>query len=340
MSAISITSGEEQILSLARELFTEAREAALQRLAFPQKSPPRISPAAMGLLQETLARCGTLFLARNGAWRREGGQRLWERAQPVPLVFTSASFQFLRWLLGVGDRAAQQAPLLPTAALAASGDEVLLVAALSLLSGTPQGRAVAFQPMVRQSALACAGFAADLGAERALDQVPAFDLTPGRWHAFALEGLAELFARTWAESELEKRRETVPARLLGASLAQARVLDALLAAARAPATRGALTFLLEAGKKVLAAQLSPQAYGSALQSRATLRERTEARQASGALLRGLLALSQLDQSHRQVRFTDEGYETAQALVARWQAEGPSPAQWATIEPTLSALGAA
>lgn len=339
MSAVSITPGEEQLLSLARELFTESREAALQRLAFPQRSPPRLSPPAMALFQETLARCGTLFLARNGAWRREGGQRLWERAQPVPLVFTAASFHFLRWLLGVGDRAGQ-APLLPTAALAATGDEVLLVAALSLLAGTPQGRAVAFQPMVRQSALACAGFAADLGAERALDQVPAFDLTPGRWHAFALEGLSELFARAWAESELEKRRESVPARLLGASLAQGRVLDALLAAARAPQTRGALTFLLEAGKKVLAAQLSPQAYGSGLSARATLRERTEARQASGALLRGLLALLALDQSHRQVRFTDDGYETAQALVARWQAEGPSPAQWASIEPTLSALGAA
>lgn len=339
MSAVSVTPGEEQLICLARELLTGSREAALQRLAFPQKSPPRLSPAAMALFQETLARCGTLFVARNGAWRREAGRRLWERAQPLPLVFTSASFQFLRWLLGVGDRAGQ-APLLPTAALAATGDEVLLVAALSLLPGTPQGRAVAFQPMVRQSALCCAGFAADLGAERALEQVPAFDLAPGGWHAFALEGLAELFARAWAESELEKRRETVPARLLGASLAQGRVLEALFAAAQAPATRGALTFLLEAGKKVLAAQLSPQAYGSALWSRATLRERSQARQASGALLRGLLQLHAFDQSHRQVRFTDDGYELAQALALRWEAAGPSPAQWATVEPALSVLEAA
>jgi hypothetical protein len=128
--------------------------------------------------------------------------------------------------------------------------------------------------------------------------------------------------------------------LAGASLGQARVLDAMLAAARDLRSRASLTFLLEAGKKVLSAQMGAQGYGSSLSNRTSMRERSEARLASGSLLRGLLKIGALDSEHRQTRFTDDGYDAAQALVARWEAAGPSRAQWASIEPTLSALGAA
>jgi FtsH ternary system domain X6 len=340
MTPLSVREEEEPILALARELFAQAPEPVLRaRLERPCKSPPRLSPGGMKVFEETLAKGAAQFVARNGAWRKEGGARLWERAAPPPLVFTAASLQFLRWLVSTGERP-ELAPLLPTRQPAATGDELLLVAALAATEGTAWQGAVAWQPMVRESALCAAGFAATLGAVRSFDAVPAFDLSPGGWHAFAFEGLAELFAHHWAESELGKRHESVPARLQGASMGQARVLDALLAAAVQPGARGALTFLLEAGKRVLAAQLSPQAYGSNLSNRSSLRERSEARQASGSMLRGLQRLFEMDSAHRHTRFTDDGYEVAQALVARWQAAGPTPAQWASIEPTLSALGAA
>jgi hypothetical protein len=337
---LTVSEDEEPIIALARELFAQAPESVLRtRLETSRKTPARLTAGGMKVFEETLATGAAVFVARNGAWRKEGGARLWDRAAPPALVFTEASLQLLRWMLGTGDRA-ELAPLLPFRKGLGTGDELLLVAAMAATTATPWQGALAWQTMVRESALCAAGFAAELGAVKTLDAAPAFDLRPGGWHAFALEGLAELFAHQWAESELEKRRESLPARLQGASMGQAKVLDALFAAAPAPVERGPLTFLLEAGKKVLAAQLSPQIYGSGLSNRSTLRERSEARQASGALLRGLVALGQMDASHRQTRFTDEGYEAAQALVARWQSAGPTPAQWATIEPTLSALGAA
>jgi FtsH ternary system domain X6 len=340
MSVFQVTEDEEPIIGLARELFAQAPEATLRaRLETAHKTPARMTPEGMKVLEDTLAKGAALFVARHGAWRKERGARLWERQSPPELVFTGASFQFLRWMLGLGDRT-ELGTLLPQRERARSGDELLLVAALAATGGTPWQGAVAWQAMVRDSALCCVGFAAELGAVKALERVPELDLSRGSWHAFALEGLCELFTWQWAEAEAEKQRETLPARLHGASLAQAKVLEALFAAAKEPQARGSLTFLLEAGKRVLEAGLPPQGYGGALNPRSTLRERTEARQASAALLRGLQQLQALDATHRQTRFTDDGYELAQALVVRWEAAGPSPVQWATLEPTLSALGAA
>lgn len=340
MSVLQVTEEEEPIIALARELFALAPESTLRaRLETARKTPARLTPDGMKALEDTLAKGAALFVARHGGWRKEGGARLWERTAPPQLVFTGASLQFLRWMLGLGDRS-EFGSLLPVRERNGNGDELLLVAAMAATAGTPWQGAVAWQLMVRESPLCCLGFAAELGAVKLLESVPTIDLTPGGWHAFALEGLGDLFAHQWAENEAEKQRETLPARLHGASLAQAKVLDALFAAAKEPQSRGALTFLVEAGKRVLAAQLSAASYGAALNPRSTLRERSEARQASGALLRGLQRLAAMDATHRQTRFTDDGYELAQALVVRWEAAGPTPAQWTTIEPTLSALGAA
>jgi hypothetical protein len=337
---VNVTSDEEPILQLARALFAQVPESTLHGLlGQARKTPPRLTPDAMKLLEETLATGAALFVARHGAWRKDAGQRLWEKSPLPPLTFTGASLQFLRWLLGIGERA-QEALLLPTRQLAANGDELLLVAALTTTQGTPWQAAIAWQPMVRESAVCVAGYAAELGAVRSLDEVPAFDLSPGGWHAFALEGLADLFAEVWTEAELAKRHEQLPARLQGGSVAQQRVLEALFAAAASMETRGPLLFLVEAARRVLAASMPAQAYGASLNTRSSLRERSEARQASGAMLRGLLKLFELDTAHRQTRFTDDGYELAQGLVKRWEAMGPSRAQWAIVEPTLSALGSA
>jgi hypothetical protein len=337
---MNVYADEEPVILLARALFAQANEATLHGLlGMPRKTPARLTAGAMAALEESLSSGAALFVARNGAWRKEGGKRLWDKGPMPPLVFTDASFQFLRWLLGLGVRA-QEMLLLPTARTASTGDELLLVAALATTSGTPWQPAIAWQPMVRESPLCAAGFALELGAVRALDASPRFDLTPGGWHAFAFEGLAELFAHQWAESEGAKRSEQLPARLSGGSQAQERVLGALLEAAGSIAARPPLTFLVEAAKKVLDARLTAQDYGAGLSSRHTLRERSEARLASGAMLRGLLKLKALDDAHRHTRFTDDGYDEAQALVTRWETAGPSLSQWATVEPTLSALGSA
>jgi hypothetical protein len=54
---------------------------------------------------------------------------------------------------------------------------------------------------------------------------------------------------------------------------------------------------------------------------APLRERTDARRRSAALMRALAILRAWDQEHRSVRFIDDGYDLAQRLVADWERLG-------------------
>lgn len=336
--ALAVTDLEEPLVKLAQALLWRAPEAKLKAyLERQHRVPVRLSPDALSVLEECLAKGAVLFLAKGGGWRKEGGQRLWERALPPRLTFTGASLQLLRWLL-ISPEPNPHGVLLKQPL--GTGDEVLLAAALAATAGSPWQEAIAAQPLVRASPLCVAGFAGELSAARPLEAAAGFDLAPGGWQVFALQSLAELFAHHWAECEFEKLHEPSPQRLKQVSLGQARALDALFEAAKPLGARPALGFLLEAGRLVLSAGLTAEAYGSGIKGRATLRERSEARQASGAFLRGLMRLRALDAEHRHTRFTDEGYETAQALVARWEASGPSPSQWAAVEPLLITLGAA
>jgi hypothetical protein len=161
--------------------------------------------------------------------------------------------------------------------------------------------------------------AAELGRAARLEPVPPLEVEA--W-AFPVEALRGLLARAWVAAERLKREAVEPALLRRVGEAQTRVLEQFLDAVDAAGRRGLATFLVDAAVEVLAGAQGPAEAGRALSGQAPLRDRTEARRAAGGLVRALGRLEAWDQEHRALRFFEDGYPAAQALVKDWGRLGP------------------
>ena len=337
-AALAVTRREAELVALARALLTGAPPEDLRALLERERPPLKgLTPQGARALEDALAKGAVLLLARGGGWRRLGGQRLWERWPDPQLRFTTASFRLLSWLQTLGGRA-DSSPQLLAGPDTGTGDELLLLATLAATRGTHWHQAVALQPVVRLSALCALGFAFSLGRASPTDRVPPLDLGPGSWQRFALDGLGALLADAWAWAEAEKARESSPARLRSGGDAQDRVLAALLEATAEGPARLACAFVLEAGRAVASRPLGAEGYGAALATGGPLRERFEARLASGALLKALGVLRRRREDMLLLRFVDDGYDEARAVVAAWDDVGPDWSGWERLSACERDLG--
>jgi hypothetical protein len=103
--------------------------------------------------------------------------------------------------------------------------------------------------------------------------------------------------------------------------AQADVLEAYFAALDKAGRHDLATFLIDAAVFWVTPDRTTDDFVRSLTPEAPLRERTEARRRSAAMVRALLTLREWDQQHRTVRFIDDGYDLAQRLVADWERLG-------------------
>lgn len=321
MTQVSPT--EHELLTLARAIMGLGQYTPMEDLLRDRHTvPERLSPGAMHVLRDTLAKGGVLALARCGGWRKQryldGGQersgRLWERHPPPALHFSPLCFHTLRWLLeqplvkhGCAALPADKAPTL--------ADELFLYLCCRLVAGTPCAKAVGLQASFRSSALCWLGFPELLGAPPAkLDFAPL--LAGGGW---LLEALRGDLARRWRRLEESKRFLVEPEAQVALGTAQEAVLTAFLDAVDAAGRRALAGFLLDAGRPLL--EQPATRWVESLSLTASLSQRTSAARAAGGYLRCLARLARWDADHRAVRFFDDGYDAAQLLLSEWSPFG-------------------
>jgi len=340
----SVSPSEHALLTLARAIVGSGQYASVEELLRARRTvPPRLSPSALHVLRDTLAKGVVLALVRRGGWRRQRhlheGQgvegRLWQRHTAPTLHFSPVCVRTLQWLtaqpLGHPDCKPLEAeePLTPA-------DELFLYLCCHLVADTPCGASAGAQPLFRRSALCRLGFPELLGAPPPGFNASAFTplLTD---KGLFLEALQADLAWRWRRIEESKRRIIEPADMVALGLAQEAVLSAFLDALEAARRRDLAGFLLEAGRTLVG---RPATYWvEFLSPRASLRVRAEAAQAAGAWLRMLARLARWDAEHRTVRFFDDDYDAAQLLLSQWNAFGEAGFRLAAErERALASLG--
>lgn len=313
-----ISRAETNVLTLARVAVgivpaTDAMRLLVSGVSVPQK----LGPTAREAISDTLSRGTVLSLARQGGWIPTGEQRLWERTGVPKLEFTANVVRLFNWVLGTPLTESEVPPLTLKGTLTVAED-ALVALLIDRLRGTGVEGAVARQPALRKGPLTVLAHAGVMGREAALEAVPAFDVAAlSTW----VEGLRSLLARTWLHVEKVRRDITEPQVLTRIGKTQSDVLEAFFAAIDKAGRHDLATFLIDAATQWVTPERKSDDFTRSMAMDAPLRERTDARRRSAALLRALATLREWDQAHRAVRFIDDGYDLAQRLVADWERLG-------------------
>lgn len=313
-----ISRAETNVLTLARVAVgvvpaTDAMRLLVSGVSVPQK----LGPTAREALSDTLSRGTVLSLARQGGWIPAADQRLWERTKVPKLEFTANIVRILNWVLATPLTEAEVQPLGLKGQLTVAEDAFVALL-IDRLRGTGVEGAVARQPALRKGPLTVLAHAGLLGREAALESVPAIDVDA---HATWIDGLRTLLARNWLHVEKIRRDITEPQVLTRIGRTQGDVLDAFFAIIHKAGRDDLATFVIDAATQWVTPDRKPDDFTRSMSVDAPLRERTEARRRSAAMVRALLTLREWDQEHRTVRFIDDGYDLAQRLVADWERLG-------------------
>jgi hypothetical protein len=314
----TVTRAEANLLTLARTAVGLVPAGDVLRLLATSVPPPtKLGPTAQRVLAETLSRGAVLVLARQGGWQVEAGGRLWERhARPPQLVFTGNIVRLLQWVLKT-PLADQDLPPLGTHGPLTLGESLIAASLLDRLRGTGCEGALARQHALRTAPLVVLANVVELARVGPLE-APSFDAAA---LGLTIEGIGGLLTRSWVSGELAKREVAEPEVLSRIGAAQEQVLDAFLAAIDKAQARQLANFLVDAAAEWLRTPRTPEDLVRGLSTEAPLRARTEARRRAGAFMRALARLRTWDAEHRGTRFIDDGYDLAQALVARWERLG-------------------
>ena len=323
---MSISSNARDLMIVARAVVEGGPYEAIEPILRGEASMRGVSPRAMRLLEDTLAKGCALTLARAGGWRsipRVGTDgvkpaRLWE-AHPAALAFSPFSFELLRWLV--------TQPLIRPTRIAfdsrprTGGDELLAYLTCALVEGHALEPVIAEQPGVRMAPLAWLGFTRMLvGTEGKAHDVEG--PTAGDFErllengAAVVEGLGEDLARRAAHFEQRNGELHDPLVLRKVAEARSRALGLFVDGVEKKNRWDMATFLVDAGPA-----LSPRTEN--LDPSSPLGDRVAARRAAGGHLRVLGRLAQAHENAKVVRFFEEDYGAAQALLARWESFGNS-----------------
>lgn len=322
---------ESDLLTIARALVSAEPETAVDASLAIDAKVKLLSPRAMAVLEDTLAKGTVHMLARLGGARAiirpDGGNTKPTRAydvRPTPkLRFSKYTYELLRWLTRTPLGQTSVTPF--DAKPQTVGDEVVAYLAMRLVSGRR------FEPtLASQSGIGCSlawlGFARPL-ARAGVESVPNFPaLLSTAEGKLVVECIADDLARRWASTAGWGPKDLldldVAARV---GVRERATLDAFIDAASKIERWDLATFIVEAARQVL----PPGARADAIAQRAappvkaggTLRARTEARQRAGALFQVLPRLQNRYEELALVRFIDDGYDVAQATLSSWSPFG-------------------
>ncbi len=319
-----MTEAERDVLMLARAILFRGSYVAAESVMRAQVKCEGLTPDAMRLFEETLAKGCVHALVRLGGFRRiprivgksVEPTRLWEAHPSFELSFSPFAFELFRWMVTqpVGKQGCRKLERGPKTMC----DELLAYLTCAFVDGEALDAAFGAQPALRASALAQLGFPKMLaGAEVSAARVAAIAAD-----GVVLEALQDDLARRAVAFERAKAKTTEPAELKQLGDARDATLTALLDALAKDGRLDLATFLVDAAVVLLPTHADVVALASQLVARlnpdVSLRDRAAARRASGAYLRALVRLGKHHEDARQARFFDEGYAASQLVLARWE----------------------
>ena len=325
---IRVAQAEADLLAVARAIVTRdaytSIEPILASAPISGRGVAQLSPAAMSVLERTLARGVVKMLAQLGgasARRRPGHPgrvRVFDVRPPPAIAFGAWTFELLRWLT-VAQLGAREVALPFTATPETLGDQIVAYLALRLVEGRRLERAVA-----SSTGLVCPltwlGFPRMLARHHAIAPVLG-DLLATDDARTVVECLELDVARRWAEpwAEADVVSAEIGARSGGA---ERTVLDAYLQAIEGTDRWDLAHVVVAAGARALPPHGVPRDLAvravPRMKNEGTLRSRNEARRKSGALFVALARIGKKREELGLVRFIDDGYETAQAILAAWE----------------------
>lgn len=306
-----VARSEARLLALVRAL-VEGRGAEPWLVAS-YALPETISPAAMDLVEHTLAVGTVRRLASGGGWHVEkrpvDGKlvhgRLWERHPEPPLQFGRWSYQLLRHLLV--QPLANDPGRLDAPDVLHSGDVLLGFFAARALFEAGLNGAIGLVDSIPLVQLA---FPRQLATRQLLEQ------------PWLLEALQDELADLWVTHLEQLGQVRDPLAFAQRNLAIDRTLNAYLDALDAQDRRDLADFLVDAGCRWVsedATWMPP----FELDPEAPLRARADASRSMVAFVGVLLRLAQGIHADGQVRFFEDTYDAAQVRLKRWERFGPA-----------------
>jgi hypothetical protein len=322
---------EFNLVRLQRFLLThQPPDQGLQLIRTAINRPDCLSPAAVHLVKDSLAKACVLFLVREGGWRNDrylrggvpAGGRVWDR---VPLdervlEFSAHVLEFLLWATAekVNDtRAAWDAP----ADELTPADELFFWRALDACRLDPDLLAVLRRKAAfRLNPFCWVSFPGDL-AESDDPTVPDFRPLFTGLRAVILECLQPHLARRWTESERHKGQIGDWKRMRQQGRAEYAALRAFLAAAERANRADLARFVLKTNAALFQSDLTPVFWTGGLQGSGPprLADRLDTQRAALAVPRQMEVLEGWQHQARSVGYFDEGYQASQLWKQDWEA---------------------
>jgi hypothetical protein len=316
----TVAASEAEIIAMARALTAPQALDVWGLLAGSRSMPAKVGPTCVELVGDALAQLWPALWRRDGA--RPGSSiragkvvrgRGWERNTVAPLEHSPFTLALLRWLVemplatpGAVDKLGAK----PTTI----GDQVVAYLALDLATETPAQLTIARSSHAVRAPLAWLGFAHLLPGDP--PESTAFDQLVTGPGAVVVEALQLDLAKRWRTVELTKRAVSDPDELIKLGHGQDLTLTRFTEACTRAGRRDLAGFILDAMLPLLAREVAP--FPNDLDRTKPLSVRMAARNAAGALLRGLQTWCDWDRAHRGVRFLDDDYEASQLLLTRFE----------------------
>jgi len=294
--------------------------------------PPCLSRVAVELVEDTLAKGCTLFLARTGGWRKGrfvradhvADGRLWERTPPddLGLKFSGATLDFLMWITARDPREEDAIWSAPAAELTPADWLFFFLVYRAIRHEADLVKALAGQVGFHQNALCRLAYPEDF-PPAAVDADLGYDLWTAGIGACILEALQPLLAERWLALESGKARISDWNALRALGEAQERVLDAFLDALERTQRLDLADFLLLASARLLTPGATAHLWVSDAVRTAPPRmaDRAGMQHAALALVRQVDRFRDWERQARGVGYFDEGYQAGQLTKETWERHG-------------------
>lgn len=293
--------------------------------------PECLSPGAVGLVKDTLAKASVLFLTRAGGWRndkflrdnRPVPGRVWDRVplDERALAFSRPVLEFLLWLTA---EKVQETKLAWDAAPKAltPADELFFALAFDQTRADPDVAGV----LRRKDAFArnplcwllAPGDLADPDAAKVT--VPNFEPLCTGPRAVLLECLQPFLTNRWLRSERAKGQIGDWKKMRQLGTAEFGALQEFLKACEAARRTDLARFVLRTNAAVLQSEMTPAFWTGGLQGSGPprLADRLDTQRAALAVPRQMEILEAWQERARSVGYFDDDYQASQLWKADWE----------------------
>jgi hypothetical protein len=307
------------------------REQALPLLEGSVPTPRGLSPVAVELIQEALAKGCMRWLVQAGGWQparhlrdgRVAEGRLWQRTTPneLGLKFSRNTLRFLLWITAKNP-AVEKTGWCERGLALTVADLLVLFLAYAALRHPEHGHPLRQRLSYRSHGLCWLAYPADFAGlpEAKPDYAP---WTSGLG-ACIVEALQPLLAKRWIAQERAKALLKDWHELQQVGQSQERALSPFLDAVEAAGRRDLAGFLMQTAAVLLADDAGPTPWSARLEDAGPrLAERGQTYRAMLFLPHQVERLRRWEHEARAVGYLDEGYAASQfwkAEWARWEGE--------------------